>query len=109
MFDGRDIDGPVYRVVQRCPAVLEDFLSYEVLGRRYDRRDFLRGSGISMTVSKDRAVEVARRFGLGTATATLDLQVDGVVWATSGRPGHITVWATPELLLARVLECESHD
>jgi len=109
VFPGADFPGVAYRIVQRCPPTLRDFLSYEALGRRYDRRDFFKGTGVSMRTSPARARAVARRFSLGGAIATVDLAAEGIVWSPTGPRGHITVWAPPELLLACVLQCESHD
>ena len=109
VYDGTALDGLLYRVVARCPPALDDFRSYEVLGRAYDRRDFFRGTGLSLQQSRERAVETARRFRLGRAIATLDLQIEEVVWAKSGRRGHVTVWAPPELLLTRVVQCEGYE
>jgi hypothetical protein len=108
VYSGTALDGHVYRIVRGCPPTLDDLRSYEVLRKRYDRSDFFRGTGVSMMTNPESAVAVARRFGLGQATAVLDLRIDGVVWTESGRPNHITVWAPPELLLTRVVECEHH-
>lgn len=105
VFDGHDLDRPVFRIVKRCPPTLADFLSYEVLGRTYNRHDFLRGTGIATYSTVERAWAIARRFGHGTAIATLDLDCDGIAWARTGRGGHVTVWAAPELLIARVVQC----
>ena len=62
-----------------------------------------------MSTSRRAATGLARRFGLGEAIAILDLTIAEVIWTKSGGPEHITVWAPPELLLACVLQCESHD
>ena len=109
VFPGADHLGLAYRIVQRCPPELNDFLSYEVLERRYDRRDFFKGTGVSMRTSAARARAVARRFSHGDAVAAVDLAADGIVWSPTGPRGHITVWAPAELLLARVIQCESHE
>jgi hypothetical protein len=105
VYQGRDLGEPLYRIVKRCPPTLQDFLSYEALGSRYNRRDFLRGTGISTYLSVKRAEEIAGRFRHGDAIATLDVDCDGVTWAETGARGHVTVWATPDLLLARVVQC----
>lgn len=88
---------------------MDDFRSYEALELAYDRRDFFRGTGVSMYTTASRAIAVARRFALGRAVATLDLRREGVVWSRTGTRGHITVWAPPELLLACVVQCDDHE
>lgn len=108
VFPGSALAGHAFRIVERCPPGIADFLSYEALGRSYDRRDFFRGTGVSMFRTAERARSIARRFQRGNATATVDLAADGIVW-TGGRRGHVTVWAPAELLLERVLQCDSHD
>jgi hypothetical protein len=62
VYDGSALDGLLYRIVRRCPPTVEDFRSYEALGIPYDRRDFFRGTGVSMHVSRKRSEAVARRF-----------------------------------------------
>jgi hypothetical protein len=109
VFPGTNYSGLAYRIVRHCPPAFDDFLSYEVLERRYDRRDFFKGTGVSMRTSASRARAVARRFSQGTAVATVNLAADGIVWSPTGPRGHITVWAPAELLLARVIQCEHHE
>ncbi len=104
VYEGRDLGAPLYRIVKRCPPTLQDFLSYEGLGRQYDRRDFLRGAGVSTYLSRDRARAIARRLGHGAAIATLDVACDGTALAETSREGHVTVRAAPDLLLARVVQ-----
>lgn len=105
VFDGLVLDRLLFRIVTACPPTLDDFRSYEALGRPYDRRDFFKGTGVSMRVSRDRAISVGRRFDQGRAVAVLDLRGAAVAWARTGR-GHITAWAPPELLLQSVLQCD---
>lgn len=62
-----------------------------------------------MCGSHQRASETGWRSSLGAAIATLTLDRQGIVWSASGRRGHSTVWAPPELLLACVVQSESHD
>ncbi len=109
VYDGAALEGLVHRIVKRCPPTLEDFESYEALGRPYDRRDFFKGVGVSMHLSRDRAVTIARRYGHGRGVAALDLREAPVAWAPTGAPGHVTVWAPPELLLRSVLQCDEHE
>ena len=109
VYGGDDLGGLAYRIVERCPPTARDFLSYEALGKRYDKRDFFRGTGLSMHTTKKQSQRIAQTYGAGAAVATLDLRHPSIVWARTGGAGHLTVWAPAEILLARVLECESHE
>ena len=109
VFDGRDLDGPLYRIVKRCPPALDDFRSYESLGKPYNRRRFFRGIGVSMFKTAASARAIGRRYGHGNALAIVDLACDGVVWSPTRGPDHVTVWAPPELLLSRVLQCVDYE
>ena len=40
---------------------IKDFLSYEVLGRRYDPREFFVGIGVSMHTTRNQSAAIARR------------------------------------------------
>lgn len=106
MYGADTLRGPLYRVAASCPPVLADFMSYEALGREYDRRDYFKGIGVSMYDSKERALEVARRFTLGHGVTTVELRSSSAVWAATGRRRpHLTVWAPAELLLDAVVQC----
>ena len=59
VFDGSALDGLLYRIVRRCPPTLDDFRSYEALGKTYNRRDFFKGIGVSTHTSHRRAVSIA--------------------------------------------------
>ncbi len=109
VFDGSALDGLLYRIVERCPPTLDDFYSYEALGRPYDRRDFFKGIGVSMHTTAARAISIARRFHVGRGIAELDLRDSVVAWARTGGRGHVTVWAPPELLLQGVVQCGEHE
>lgn len=109
MYGGDALQGPLFRIVKQCPPTLDDFRSYEALGKRYDRRDFFKATGISMHTSGERSLEIARRYRTGGAVATVVLEGVPVAWAATGGRGHVTVWAPAELLLAHVVQCESHD
>jgi hypothetical protein len=110
VFDGSALEIVLYRIVERCPPTLDDFRSYEELGRSYDRRDFILGIGVSMHTSRGRAIRIARRFGHGRGTAELDLRASAIAWARTGASGrHVTVWAPPELLLEAVVQCAEHE
>ena len=109
VFDGSALEGLLYRIVVSCPPILDDFTSYEVLGRAYNRRDFFKGIGVSMHTSRERAVAVAQRFNLGRGVAALELRTLPIAWARTGGRGHITVWAPAELLLRAVVQCDEHE
>ncbi len=103
------IPRPLYRIVERCPPEKDDFRSYEALGKQYDRRDFFRGVGVSMHTTRERSLAVAGRFEKGSGIAELDLHDVPLAWTESGGRGHVTVWAPPEVLLAHVIQCRSHE
>jgi hypothetical protein len=107
VFDGSALDRLLYRIVKRCPPVLDDFESYEARRTEYDRRDFFLGVGVSMYTARARAERVAQRFRRGRAIAVLDLRGAAIAWARTGRSRrHVTVWAPPDLLLGSVLQCD---
>jgi hypothetical protein len=109
VYDGSALDGLLYRIVRPCPPTVEDFRSYEALGIPYDRRDFFRGTGVSMRVSRKRSEAVARRFRRGRAVAALDLRGAPIAWTRSRGRDHLTVWAPPDLLLRAVVQCDEHE
>jgi hypothetical protein len=109
VYPGEALDGLVYRIVERCPPAANDFRSYEALGKPYDRRDFFKGTGVSMHTSKTRSARIARTYGVGAAIAALDVRHLSVVWARTGGRDHITVWAPAEVLLGCVVQCESYE
>ena len=59
VFDGSALDSLLYRIVAGCPPDLDDFRSYEALGKTYSRRDFFKGIGVSTHTSHRRAVSIA--------------------------------------------------
>ena len=75
MFDGSALEGLLYRIVDRCPPALDDFRSYETLGRTYNRRDFFKGIGVSMHASRRRAIATTHRYCLGRGVSALALRV----------------------------------
>jgi hypothetical protein len=109
VFPGRDFRGYAYRVTRNCPPQTPDFSSYEALEIRYDQRDFFKGTGVSMYRTPERAIEIGRRFAHGHSLATVDLDHEGVVWAVTGKRGHVTVWVAPATLLEQVVQCESYE
>lgn len=104
VYGGDDLEGRAYRALERCPAHLDDFLSYDRLGRQYVPRKHFQATGVSMYTSFESAAAAAKRFRLGWAIATLELTSD-VMWTRSSRHGHITVWAPAPILLGQVLQC----
>ena len=109
VFDGSALEGLLYRIVERCAPTLEDFCSYEVLGRPYNRREFLRGIGVSMYTTRERAITIARHYYVGRGVAAVDLRNVTIAWARTGGRRHVTVWAPPELLLGAVVQCDEHE
>jgi hypothetical protein len=109
IYAGAALGGLLYRVVSRCPPTLEDFSSYESLGVPYNKRHFFLATGVSMLMTRQAAITLARRHDLGDAIAVVDPGAEGVTWTRSGGPRHVTEWATPEILLGRVLECERYE
>jgi len=65
--------------------------------------------GVSMHVTRKRAVGIARHFDVGRGVAEVDLRGSTVAWARTGGRGHVTVWAPPELLLRAVVQCDEHE
>ena len=106
VYPAAALDRPVYRAVERCPPTIKDFLSYEVLGRRHDPREFFVGIGVSMHTTRNQSAAIARRLRDFGAIARLDLRDAPVVWARTGGPNHITVWAPAAVLVERVVQCE---
>ena len=109
VFAGDALDGLLYRIVERCPPTLDDFRSYEVLGRPYNRRDFFKGIGVSMHLTRERAIAIAWHYNVGRGVAEVDLRGSTIAWARTGGRGHVTVWAPPELLLQGVVQCGEHE
>jgi hypothetical protein len=102
---GDDLDGLAYRIVERCPPRLEDFLTYQQLGRSFAPRKQFQASGLSLYTTFAGAASAARRFGIGSAVASLEL-IRPVMWTPSTHGDHITAWAPASTLLRLVLQCE---
>ena len=68
-----------------------------------------RGVGVSMHVTRKRAVGIARHFDVGRGVAEVDLRGSTIAWARTGGRDHVTVWAPPELLLRAVVQCGEHE
>ena len=105
VYGGNDLEGLAYRIVAHCPPRLEDFLSYHRLGRSYAPRKQFQASGVSLYTTLAGAESAARRFGIGSAVAALEL-IRPVMWTPSSPGDHITVWAPASTLLRLVLQCE---
>lgn len=108
VYDGTALDGLLYRATADCPPTLDDFRSHESLGLPYPQALFIRATGISVYRSRAQLERSRVRFGLGLATATLELRTADVAWAETGHRGHLTIWAPPRTILRRVVECD-HD
>ena len=106
VYPAAALDHPVYRAVERCPATIKDFLSYEALGKRYDQSAFFMGVGVSMHTTRKQSAAVARHVHVDAAIATLVLREAPIVWSRTGGPNHITVWAPAGVLLECVVQCE---
>lgn len=109
VYAGTALEGLVYRIVDCCPPSLDQFLSYEALGKPYDKKRFVRANGVSMFADSDSARAAARRYRLGRAIATLDIRAAEIVWSRTGGRGHLTVWAPAAMLLDRVVQCDEHE
>jgi len=105
VYGGDDLDGLAYRVVEHCPPRLEDFLTYQQLGRSFAPRKQFQASGVSLYTTFAGAASAARRFGIGSAVAGLEL-IRPVMWTPSTHGDHITAWAPASTLLRLVLQCE---
>ena len=105
VYGGEALDDLLYRAVSDCPPTLDDFLSYEALGRSYNGRRYFRGIGVSFFRTRASAENAVAHLRRATAVAACDLRQPGVVWAKTGGLEHVTVWAPPDVLLASVVEC----
>lgn len=106
VFPGTALDGPVFRVVGENPPTEVDFLSYEYAGRAYPAREFFRATGVSMHLTRKAAERAKRQWGLGDYIAELDVTgQEWILWAKTGGPDHISVWAPPPVLLHCVVNC----
>ena len=105
IYGGDALEGLAYRIVESCPPRLEDFLSYDRLGRSYPPRKQFQATGLSMYTTLAGAESAAKRFRIGSAVSALEL-TRPVMWTPSSYDGHITVWAPASTLLRLVLQCE---
>jgi hypothetical protein len=105
VYDGLALDHTVFRIVASCPPTLDDFKSYYELGRGFTSYQMFRATGVSMFLTEEDAGAANRKFRLGTGIAEVDLRDNRNMWSPTGSHGHITVWATPPVLLNRVVRC----
>lgn len=96
-----------YRVIRAASPSVRDFLSGKVLGRTppVDPDLLPLWDGISVFDTEDRARRRALSVpSLGDYIAALEIPDDGSIRyeRTLKRPGHYTVWAGAEVLLACV-------
>ena len=59
-----------------------------------------------MHTTRKQSTAVARLLRDVRAIATLELHDAPVVWACTGGPNHITVWAPAGVLVECVVQCE---
>ncbi|MHB1567824.1 MAG: hypothetical protein ACYC0H_01350 [Solirubrobacteraceae bacterium] len=97
-----------YRLLRSEQAQLHDFNSARELGRRVPRRTaWVIAVGVSMFDSVEGALDVARRRPAFVARVVLPAG-RGVTYAKTAGPGHHTIWAAPEDLLAATVEVVRH-
>ena len=89
----------VYRLVRTDPPTIRDFQPpSRELADRFGWPELLR-AGLSHFLSPDQSERVRR--SPVSRIAAVDLKSPGIYIARTGRtPGHVTVWARPEALLA---------
>jgi hypothetical protein len=101
-----------YRVVKTNPSTRSDWVSNAERGMvpPDDRPETLRvWSGVSVYATAAQARRMARRYrGHGTFIATVEIKEGSPIRVerTLARPGHHTLWASPEELLAAVVAVE---
>ena len=101
-----------FRVVKTNPPRSEELRSNEAKGMRPpdDRAETLRvWSGVSVYATAAQARRMARRYtGHGDYIAALRIVDGGAIRVerTLGRPGHHTLWGSPDDLLAAVVAVE---
>ena len=107
-------DGSALEIVERCPATLDDFRSYEALGRPYDRRAFFKGVGVSMHTSHRRAIGarplVVTAVGRGVVGGRSSRSRSGRVGAYGGVVVTSRSGRRRELLFSEaVVQCDEHE
>ena len=101
-----------YRVVKTNPSTHSDWVSNAARGMvpPDDRPETLRvWSGVSVYATAAQARRMARRYrGHGTFIAIIQIDEGSPIRVerTLSRPGHHTLWASPEVLLEAVVNVE---
>lgn len=95
----------VYRVVKHDPPTLQDFLSNAAVGKLPPPglRMPEQWDGVSVVTSENEARWRAVRYSLGDYIATLDILEDGPIRYRQTSRDHMTLWAEPGEMLARVV------
>jgi hypothetical protein len=106
VYPATALEGPVYRVVGKCPPTADDFVSYLVAGRGFSDGMFFRATGVSMFTKKKAAAKLAKSGYLGYCVAELNVDNETIFVAlTNSQTGHIDVWARPRVLLNCGVNC----
>jgi len=98
-----------YRIVAHDPPVREDFHSQQALGRRprhLTERALRLWDGLSVYETEEQASQLAKDSPqLGRYIAELRVpEGSSVRWElNTGRHGHCTLWAEPEILLGSII------
>ena len=100
VYRAGDLSVPCYRGVRTNPAQVGDFLSYADTGAAFQWWRAHLANGVSAWEDIETADALAARANY-PYLAQLDLsRVDEKLpWARVGRPGHVTIWGPPTLLL----------
>lgn len=97
-----------YRLLRRQRPELRDFYSARELGRPVPSRTrWVVFVGVSMFASPAGALTVARRHPAVIAQVVLPAS-RGVDYAKTAGEGHYTIWASPEELVAAVVDVVRH-
>jgi hypothetical protein len=105
VFAAGDLSTVCYRAVRQNPAQVGDFLSYADTNASFQWWRAHLANGVSCWEDIDTADALAAKGGF-PYLAQLDLiQIDPKLpWARTGnRPGHVSIWALPALLLQGVV------
>lgn len=93
-----------YRAVRNNPPTPQDFLSFADLGTRMDWWEAHRAVGVSFWEDEQKARVLARRKGFPFVAEIDVARTDPrTPWARTGTPGHVTIWASPPVLLQGVV------
>lgn len=100
VYRAGELSTRVYRAVRTNPAQPGDFYSYADQGASFPWWRSHLANGISAWEDLDTADALAAR-GNFPFLAEIDLALvdNKLPWARVGRPGHVTIWGIPPLLL----------